>query len=58
MLEQENDDLLRRMLDHYAEKRVGVLRLSIVSAEMYDYGHQLERLNRLSDHTTPKPDEG
>ncbi|USB32164.1 aromatic acid exporter family protein [Paenibacillus sp. YPG26] len=57
LLEQDNDEFLRRMLDHYAEKRVGVLRLSIVSAEMYDYGHQLERLNRLSDHTANKPDE-
>ncbi|MGZ7440528.1 FUSC family protein [Paenibacillus sp. TH7-28] len=49
--EQENDAFLRRMLDRYAAERTGVLRLSIVSAEMYEYGHQLERLNRLADHT-------
>ncbi|MCA1294285.1 aromatic acid exporter family protein [Paenibacillus sp. alder61] len=48
--ERENDEFLRRMLDRYASERVGVLRLSIVSAEMYEYGHQLERLNRLADH--------
>ncbi|MNI29388.1 Fusaric acid resistance protein family protein [compost metagenome] len=49
--EADNDEFLRRMLDRYAEQREGVLRLSIVSAEMYEYGHQLERLNRLADHS-------
>lgn len=49
--EQENDEFLRSMLDRYAVQRQGVLRLSIVSAEMYEYGHQLERLNRLADHS-------
>lgn len=49
--EQENDEFLRKMLDRYALQREGVLRLSIVSAEMYEYGHQLERLNRLADHS-------
>lgn len=49
--ETENDEFLRRMLDRYTEERTGVLRLSIVSAEMYEYGHQLERLNRLADHS-------
>lgn len=49
--EQENDEFLRRMLDRYAEERTGVLRLSIVSAEIYEYGYQLERLNRLADHS-------
>ena len=28
----------------------GMLRLSIVAAAIYDYGYQLERLNRLADH--------
>ncbi|MGG6311288.1 FUSC family protein [Paenibacillus macerans] len=55
--EQENDAFLRRMLDRYAAERTGVLRLSIVSAEMYEYGHQLERLNRLADHSTTPPGE-
>lgn len=49
--EKENDEFLREMLDRYALQREGVLRLSIVSAEMYEYGHQLERLNRLADHS-------
>ncbi|MEF2965286.1 aromatic acid exporter family protein [Paenibacillus sp. M1] len=48
--EQENDEFLRGMLDRYALQRKGILRLSIVSAQMYEYGHQLERLNRLADH--------
>lgn len=55
--EQENDEFLRRMLDRYAAERTGVLRLSIVSAEMYEYGHQLERLNRLADHSAAAPGE-
>ncbi|GGH16525.1 FUSC family protein [Paenibacillus segetis] len=53
--EQENDAFMRQMLDRYAIQREGVLRLSIVSAEMYEYGHQLERLNRLADHSTGAP---
>lgn len=48
--EEENDRFLRQMLDQYAEQPEGFLRLSIVSAEMYEYGHQLERLNRLAEH--------
>nr|WP_245339253.1 aromatic acid exporter family protein [Paenibacillus shirakamiensis] len=51
LLEKDNDEFLRKMHEHYAEKKIGILRLSIVSAEMYDYGHQLERLNRLADHS-------
>lgn len=49
--EHDNDEFLRGMLDRYATQRQGILRLSIVSAEMYEYGHQLERLNRLADHS-------
>lgn len=49
--EQENDRFQRSMLDRYAEQREGILRLSIVSAEIYEYGHQLQRLNRLADHS-------
>ncbi|WP_410769324.1 FUSC family protein [Fontibacillus sp. BL9] len=49
--EHDNDEFLRGMLDRYAAQREGILRLSIVSAEMYEYGHQLERLNRLADHS-------
>lgn len=48
--EEENAQFIRQMLDQYAEQPEGVLRLSIVSAEMYEYGHQLERLNRLAEH--------
>lgn len=55
--EQENDQFMRHMLDRYAIQREGVLRLSIVSAGMYEYGHQLERLNRLANHSTVVPTE-
>lgn len=51
MIERENDEFLRRMLDMYATTREGILRLSIVSAEIYEYGHQLERLDRLARHS-------
>ncbi|MNJ50378.1 hypothetical protein D3C77_456500 [compost metagenome] len=51
MIERENDEFLRRMLDRYATTREGILRLSIVSSEIYEYGHQLERLDRLARHT-------
>lgn len=50
-IERENDEFLRNMLDKYAETREGILRLSIVSAEIYEYGHQLERLDRLARHS-------
>lgn len=56
LFEQENDKFQRSMLDRYAEQREGILRLSIVSAQIYEYGHQLQRLNRLADHSDmPKP---
>ncbi|WP_019638147.1 FUSC family protein [Paenibacillus fonticola] len=50
LFEQENEMFQRRMLDQHAKQREGALRLSIVSAEIYEYGHQLQRLNRLADH--------
>ncbi|WP_055108521.1 FUSC family protein [Paenibacillus ihumii] len=48
---QENDEFQRSMLDRYTGQREGILRLSIVSAAIYEYGHQLQRLNRLADHS-------
>ncbi|CAJ1315682.1 aromatic acid exporter family protein [Paenibacillus sp. PK4536] len=55
-VEQANDQFLDTMIDRYQENFSGVLRLSIVAAVMYDYGYQLERLNRLVDHTSSKHD--
>ncbi|AZK47860.1 FUSC family protein [Paenibacillus lentus] len=49
--ERENDRFQRSMLDRFAGQREGILRLSIVSAKIYEYGHQLQRLNRLADHS-------
>lgn len=53
-LQKENDEFLRTMLDRYnlQEEEAGTYRLSIVSAVIYDYGYQLERLNRLADHSS------
>lgn len=48
--EQDNDRFLRGLLDKYEGQQEDFLRLTIVSAEMYEYGYQLERLNRLADH--------
>lgn len=48
--EQNNDHFLRGVLDRYEGQKEDFLRLTIVSAEMYEYGYQLERLNRLADH--------
>ncbi|GGJ20963.1 FUSC family protein [Paenibacillus hunanensis] len=45
-----NDKFLDTMIERYQQNFGGVLRLSIVAAVMYDYGYQLERLNRLVDH--------
>lgn len=49
-VEEANDKFLDTMIERYQENFGGVLRLSIVAAVMYDYGYQLERLNRLIDH--------
>ncbi|WP_411345999.1 FUSC family protein [Paenibacillus sp. WLX1005] len=49
-VEAANDKFLDTMIERYQENFGGVLRLSIVAAVMYDYGYQLERLNRLVDH--------
>ncbi|MNJ50089.1 hypothetical protein D3C77_453510 [compost metagenome] len=51
VFELENNSFQRSMLDRFAEQREGVLRLSIVAAVIYEYGHQLQRLNRLADHS-------
>ncbi|GGG12045.1 FUSC family protein [Paenibacillus aceti] len=49
--EEQNDRFLATMLEHYADHTDGTLRLSIVSAEIYEYGYQLQRLNRLAEHS-------
>ncbi|WP_223066841.1 FUSC family protein [Paenibacillus caui] len=51
-IKEENDKFLKHMLDRYKDHEDGALRLSIVSAVMYDYGHQLDRLNRLTGHSS------
>ncbi|GGA40231.1 FUSC family protein [Paenibacillus physcomitrellae] len=50
-IQQENDMFLKELLRRYKEEEEGYLRLTIVTAAIYDYGHQLERLNRLAGHS-------
>jgi len=49
-LDQENTAFIQGVLSLAIEEPEGRLRLSIVGATMYDYGYQLERLNRLVEH--------
>ncbi|WIV20694.1 aromatic acid exporter family protein [Paenibacillus polygoni] len=45
-----NVEFMESAIERIDFDREGMLRLSIVAAAMYDYGYQLERLNRLADH--------
>ncbi|WP_138496315.1 FUSC family protein [Paenibacillus pinistramenti] len=55
-LQQDNDEFLRGILHQYKEGEKSSLRLSIVSSAIYDYGHQLDRLNRLAGHSPEHAD--
>jgi uncharacterized membrane protein YgaE (UPF0421/DUF939 family) len=54
---QENDVFLQHVLAYTASQPESRLRLSIVASTMYDYGYQLERLNRLVEHYHKSDDE-
>lgn len=47
---QESEEFVKDVLRYSAEQPESRLRLSIVASTMYDYGYQLERLNRLVEH--------
>lgn len=49
-MEAENERFMVTLIDKYNEKPDGMLRLSVVAAAMYDYGHQVARLDKLVDH--------
>ncbi|GAB6988814.1 FUSC family protein [Paenibacillus pini] len=56
-LEEANNIFMKEVIKRVYEHPEGKLRISIVAATMYDYGYQLERLNRLVDHYHKSDDE-
>ncbi|MGF7045603.1 uncharacterized membrane protein YgaE (UPF0421/DUF939 family) [Paenibacillus sp. DS2015] len=49
--EEHSDEFMKRTIQRYKDSDInGSFRLSIVAASLYDYGYQLDRLNRLVDH--------
>ncbi|MFE5323615.1 aromatic acid exporter family protein [Paenibacillus sp. NPDC056579] len=49
-MEAENERFMVTLIEKYNERPQGMLRLSVVAAAMYDYGHQIARLDKLVDH--------
>jgi uncharacterized membrane protein YgaE (UPF0421/DUF939 family) len=49
-IEAENEQFMIDLIARYSEQPSGMLRLSIVAAAMYDYGHQIARLDKLVEH--------
>ncbi|NOU96994.1 aromatic acid exporter family protein [Paenibacillus sp. LMG 31456] len=56
-MEQANDDFMKTMIKSYSEEREGVLRLSIVTAAMYDYCFQIGRLDKQVEQFNSKSPE-
>lgn len=56
-LEETNDRFMEEAASANNEDREGSLRLMIVAAAIYDYGHQTIRLNRMVGHVEPDEDE-
>lgn len=56
-LEEANDLFMKQATDGYNEGKNGALRLMIVAAAIYDYGHQTARLNRMVEHVDPDEEE-
>ncbi|MGG1554899.1 FUSC family protein [Paenibacillus ferrarius] len=49
-IEADNEQFMAELLERYPQNPKGMLRLSVVAAAMYDYGHQIARLEKLVDH--------
>ncbi|MFC5451377.1 FUSC family protein [Paenibacillus aestuarii] len=49
-IEEENERFMSNLIGSYQERPSGMLRLSIVAAALYDYGHQIARLDKLVEH--------
>jgi uncharacterized membrane protein YgaE (UPF0421/DUF939 family) len=56
-LSEDNDRFLEAAIMGYNAERSGQLRLSIVAAAVYDYGYQLERLDRVAEQINRMTDE-
>lgn len=48
-LGEDNDRFLQQAIEGYDAEKSGQLRLSVVAAAIYDYGYQLERLDKVAD---------
>lgn len=49
-IDEVNDQFIQKVTNYYGEQHGGSERLIIVAAAMYDYGYQIDRLDRLIDH--------
>ncbi|MBD0383204.1 FUSC family protein [Paenibacillus sedimenti] len=49
-MEDENERFMTLLIERYNERPAGMLRLSVVAAALYDYGHQVTRLDKLVEH--------
>ncbi|MDD9272288.1 aromatic acid exporter family protein [Paenibacillus sp. GCM10023248] len=49
-MEAENERFMTVLIERYTKQPEGLLRLSIVAAAIYDYGHQVARLDKLVEH--------
>ena len=47
---RRTNSFMANLIERYNEQPNGMLRLSIVAAAMYDYGHQIARLDKLVEH--------
>lgn len=56
-IEEDNDQFMRDYMDLYGISKEGKLRLSIVAAVIYDYGHQIARLDKLVEQWHKHSDE-
>ncbi|WP_442603215.1 FUSC family protein [Paenibacillus sp. KN14-4R] len=50
LLEEENETFMGLVLDQYEDRRDGMHRMMIVATVMYDYGYQIQRLDKLVEH--------
>jgi uncharacterized membrane protein YgaE (UPF0421/DUF939 family) len=48
-LRDDNDEFLNATILRYNAEKIGQLRLYVVAAAIYDYGYQLERLDKVAD---------
>ena len=49
-IEAENEQFMVILIADIVNNRKVCLRLSVVAAAMYDYGHQIARLDKLVEH--------